>query len=97
MNRIIQVTGLLQYSFPKTINIGNTDPILEPYRALFIFREFWTLLFSNQIPILLYLSIINLSFAKFLLQGRFHINSNSFRVSDYPQDKSPEILNNLIG
>jgi hypothetical protein len=32
-----------------------------------------------------------------LLQSRFHINSNSFSVSNYPQVKSHEVLNTLIG
>jgi hypothetical protein len=97
MNRIIQVMGLLQYGLTKAINLRNTYPILEPYGALLIFREFRTSSFSNQILNLLYFSTTNLSFVDFLLQGRFHINSNSFSVSNYPQVKSPEILNNLIG
>jgi hypothetical protein len=97
MNRIIQVMSFLQYSLTKAINLRNTYSILELYGALFIFRELRASTFSNQILDLLYFSITNLSFADFLLQGRFHINSNSFSASNYPQVKSPEILNNLIG
>jgi hypothetical protein len=62
----------------------NTYPVLEPYGALLIFREFQASTFSNQILNLLYFSITYLSFADFLLQSRFHINSNSFSVSNYP-------------
>jgi hypothetical protein len=89
--------GFLQYSLTKTIDLKNTYLILEPYCALLIFCEFRTSTFSNQILNLLYFSITNLSFADFSLQGRFHINNISFSVSNYPQVKSPEILNNLIG
>jgi hypothetical protein len=97
VDRVIRIMGFSQYSLTEAFNIRNTYPVLEPYSALFIFREFRTLTFSNQILDLLYFSITNLSFANFLLQGRFHINHNSFSVSNYPQVKSPEILNNLIG
>jgi hypothetical protein len=96
MNRIIQVMGLLFNSFMKAINLRNTYLVLEPSDALLIFREFRTSTSSNQILNLLYFSITNLSFVEFLLQSRFHINSNSFSVSNYPQVKSLEILNNLI-
>ena len=89
--------GFLQYSLTKVVNLRNTYPVLEPYCALLILREFWTSTFSNKILDLLYPSIDSLSFADFLLQGRFHINSDSFSMSNYPQVKSPEILNNLIG
>jgi hypothetical protein len=88
--------GLLFNSFTKATNLRNSYPVFEPYCALFIFREFQTSTFSNQIPNLLYFSITNLSFADFLLQCMFHIDSNSFSVSNYPQVKSPEILNNLV-
>jgi hypothetical protein len=97
MTRIIRVMGFLQYSLMKAFNIRNTYPILEPHGALLIFREFWISTFSNQILNLLYLGITNLSFVDLLLQSRFHINSNSFSVSNYPQVKSSKILNNLIG
>jgi hypothetical protein len=89
--------GLLFNSLTKAINLRNTYPVLEPYGALLIFRKLWTSTFRNKILNLLYLSITNLSFADLLLQSRFHINSNSFRVSNYPQVKSLKILNNLIG
>jgi hypothetical protein len=89
--------GLLQYSLTKAINLRNTYPVLEPYCALLILREFWTSTFSNKILDLLYFSITNLTFANFLFQGRFHINSDSFRMCNYSQVESPKILNNLIG
>jgi hypothetical protein len=97
MNRIIRVMGLLQYSFTKAINLRNTYPVLEPYCALLILREFWTSTFSNQIFDFLYFSIINLTITDFLLQIRFHINSDSFSVCNNSQVESPKILNNLIG
>jgi hypothetical protein len=89
--------GLLQYSFTKAINLRNTYPVLEPYCALLILREFWTSTFSNQIFDFLYFSIINLTITDFLLQIRFHINSDSFSVCNNSQVESPKILNNLIG
>jgi hypothetical protein len=88
--------SFLQYSLTKAINIRNTYPVFEPYGALLILCELRTPTFSNKILDLLYLSITNLTFTDFLLQGWFHINSNSFSVSNYPQVKSPEILNNLL-
>jgi hypothetical protein len=97
VNRIIRVMGLLFNSFTKTIDLRHTCPVLEPYGALLIFREFRTSSFSNQILNRLSFSITNLSFADLLLQSRFHINNNSFSMSNYPQVKSPEIFNNLIG
>jgi hypothetical protein len=89
--------GLLQYSLTKTFNIRNTYPVLEPYSALLILPEFWSSTFSNKILDLLYPSIASLSFVNFLLKGKFHISNNSFSVSNDPQVKSHEILNNLIG
>src|SRR5688572_18093383 len=85
MNRMIQVMGFLQYSLMKAFNLRDTYLVLEPYCALLILREFRTSTFSNQILDLLYFSITNLSVADFLLQGRFHINNNSFSVSNYPR------------
>jgi hypothetical protein len=89
--------GLFQNSLSKAFNIRNTYPVLEPHSALFIFREFRTSTLCYQILDLLNLSITNLTFTDFLFPGRFHINSNSSSVSNYPQVKSPKILNNLIG
>jgi hypothetical protein len=88
--------GFLQYRLTKAINIRNTYPVLEPYCALLILREFWTSTFSNKILDLLYLSITNLTFTDFLLQGRFHISSDSFSVCNNSQVESPKILNNLL-
>jgi hypothetical protein len=76
---------LLQYGFSKTINIGNTDPILEPYRALLILRELWASTLCYQILDLLNLSITNLTFTNVLLQSRFQFNGNSFRMCHNPQ------------
>jgi hypothetical protein len=97
MNRVIRIMGFLQYSLMKAINLWNTYPVLEPYDALLILCEFRTSTFSNEILDLLNFGITNLSFVDFLLQGRFHINSNPFNVSNYPHVKSPKILDNLIG
>jgi hypothetical protein len=83
VDRVIRIMGFLQYSLTKAINIRNTYPILEPYGALLILHELWTSTFRNKILDLLYLSITNLTFTDFLFQGRFHINSNSFSVSNY--------------
>jgi hypothetical protein len=49
--------GFLQYSLTKAINLRNTYPVLEPYCALLILREFWTSTLSNQILDLLDFSI----------------------------------------
>jgi hypothetical protein len=97
MNRVIRVMGFLQYSLTKAINIRNTYPVLEPYCALLILCKLWASTFSNQIFYLLYFSITNLTLADFLLQGRFHFNSDSFSVSNYSQVESSKIFNKLIG
>jgi hypothetical protein len=89
--------GLLQYSLTKAVNLRNTYPVLEPYCALLILREFWTSTFGNQIFDLLDFSITNLTLANLLLQGRFHINSDSFSVCNNSQVESSEIFNQLIG
>jgi hypothetical protein len=96
MNRVIRIMGFLQYSLTEAVNLRNTYPVLEPYRALLILREFWTPTLSNQILDLLDFSITNLTLADFLLQGRLQFNSDSFSVCNYPQVESPEILNKLI-
>jgi hypothetical protein len=46
---------LLQYGFMETIDIRNTNLILEPYRALLIVREIQTSTFCYQILDLLIL------------------------------------------
>jgi hypothetical protein len=97
VNRVIRIMGFLQYSLTKAINIRNTYPVLKPYRALLILREFQTSTFSNKILDFLYFSITNLTFMNFLFQGRFHISSDSFSMCNYSQVKSPKILNDLIG
>jgi hypothetical protein len=66
MNRVVRIMGLLQYSLTKAINLKNTYPVLEPYGALLILREFRTSTFSNQIFDLLYFRITNLTFTDFL-------------------------------
>jgi hypothetical protein len=40
VDTVVRIMGLFQYSLPKSINLPNTYPILEPYSALFIFHEF---------------------------------------------------------
>jgi hypothetical protein len=97
VNRVIRIMGFLQYSLTNAINLRNTYPVLEPYCALLILGEFRTSTFSNQILDLLYLSITNLTLTDFLLQGRLHINSDSFSVCNNSQVESSEILNNLVG
>jgi hypothetical protein len=75
---------LLQYGFPKTIDIRNTDPILEPYRALLILCEIRASTLCYQILDLLDFGITNLTFTNFLLQGRFQFNGHSFRMCNNP-------------
>jgi hypothetical protein len=58
---------LLQYGFTKTIDIQNTNPVLEPYRALLILREIWATTFYYQILDLLDFGITDLTFSYFLL------------------------------
>jgi hypothetical protein len=97
VNRVIRIMGFFQYSLMKAIILRNTYPILEPYDALLILREFWTSTFSNQILNLLNFSITNLTLTNLLLQGRFQFDGDSFSVRNNSQVESPEILNNLIG
>jgi hypothetical protein len=52
-----------------------------------------TLESARSVPTELFQSVC---FFIVLIQSRFHINSNSFSMSNYPQVKSPEVLNNLI-
>jgi hypothetical protein len=92
MSRVIRVMGFLQYSLTEAVNLRNTYLVLEPYCALFILRKFWTSTFSNQIFDLLDFSIIDLSFADFLLQGRFYFNSDPFSVRNYSQVESSKIF-----
>jgi hypothetical protein len=76
---------LLQYGFTKTIDTRNTNPILEPYRALLILREIWASTFRYQIFDLLNFGITDLTFSYLLLYGRFHFYGNSFSMSNYSQ------------
>jgi hypothetical protein len=59
--------GFLQYGLTKAVILRNTYPVLEPYCALLILREFWTSTFSDQIFDFLDFSITNLTLADFLL------------------------------
>jgi hypothetical protein len=56
----------LQYGFMKIVNLRNTNHVLEPDRALVIFREVWTPTFCYQIFDLLNLDIIDLTLSYFL-------------------------------
>jgi hypothetical protein len=66
MNRVIGVMGFLQYSLMEAVNLRNSYSVLEPYCALLILREFGTSTFSKIFDLLDF-SIIDLSFADFLL------------------------------
>src|SRR5688572_25503529 len=89
---------LLQYGFPKTIDIGNIDPILEPYRALLILCELWASTLCYQILQLiktLLAFLIPLKFSSFL-QKRCHGLSNlrkSFNKSPIISCESQETPN----
>jgi hypothetical protein len=74
-----------QYGFTKTVDLRNTNPVLEPYRALLILREVWASTFSYQIFDLLNFDITDLTLSYFLFYGRFHFYVNSFSMSNYPQ------------
>jgi hypothetical protein len=50
----------------KIVNLRNTNHVLEPDRALVIFREVWTPTFCYQIFDLLNLDIIDLTLSYFL-------------------------------
>jgi hypothetical protein len=58
---------LLQHGFTKTIDLRNTNPVLEPYHALLILREIWTSTFRYQILNLLNFGITDLTLLYFLL------------------------------
>jgi hypothetical protein len=83
LNRIIRVIGFLQYGLTEAVNLRNTYPVLEPYCALLILNEVWTCTFSHQIFDFSNFSITDLTFVDFLLQGRFHFNSDPFSVCNY--------------
>jgi hypothetical protein len=76
---------LLQYGVTKSIDIRNTNLILEPYRALLILREIWASTLCYQILDLLNFGIADLIFSYFLLYDRFQFDGNSFSMSNYPQ------------
>jgi hypothetical protein len=69
----------------KTINLRDTNPVLEPDCALLIFREVWTSTFSYQIFRLLDFGITDLTLSYFLFLGRFYFYDNSFSMGNYPQ------------
>jgi hypothetical protein len=58
---------LLQYGFTKIVNLRNTNPVLEPYRALRILHEIWASTFRYQILDLLNFGITDLTLSYFLL------------------------------
>jgi hypothetical protein len=76
---------LLQYGFTNTINLMNTNSVLEPYRSLLILCEVWASTFSYQIFDLLNFRITDLTLAYFLLQVRLYLYGNPFSMSNYPQ------------
>jgi hypothetical protein len=58
---------LLQYGFTNTVDTRDTNPVLEPYRALLVLREVWASTFSYQIFDLLNFDITDLTLSYFLL------------------------------
>jgi hypothetical protein len=58
---------LLQYGLTKTVDLRNTNTVLEPYRALLMLREVWASTFSYQIFDLLNFGITDLTLSYFLL------------------------------
>ena len=84
--------GPPQYGLMEAVNLRNTYPVLELYCALLILREAWTSTFSHQIFDFLDFSITDLTLVYFLLQGRFHFDSDPFSMCNYSQVESFKIF-----
>jgi hypothetical protein len=67
----------LQYGFMKTVDLRDTNPVLEPDRALLILCEVWTSSFCYQIFDLLNFDITDVTLSYFY--------ANSFGMSNYSQ------------
>jgi hypothetical protein len=61
--------SFLKNQFPGRGDVGNTQPILEPYHSFGIFTEIWTFPIDDQLSDLVDLLIILLTLSNVLLQS----------------------------
>jgi hypothetical protein len=59
--------GFLENQFPDRFDIGNTQSVLEPYHSFCIFTEILAFSIYDQLPDLIDLLIILLTFSDVLL------------------------------
>jgi hypothetical protein len=65
--RVCYLMSFLENQFPDWFDIRNTQPILEPYHSFYIFMEICTFPINDQLPDLVDLLIILLTFSDVLL------------------------------
>jgi hypothetical protein len=61
--------SFLENQFPNRGDVGNAQPILEPYHSFYIFMEILAFPIYDQLPNLVDLLIILLTFSDVLLQS----------------------------
>jgi hypothetical protein len=67
--RVCCIMSFLENQFPNRGDVGNAQPILEPYHSFCIFTEIWTFPIDDQMLDLVDLLIILLTFSGVLLQS----------------------------
>jgi hypothetical protein len=59
--------SFLENQFPDRCDVGNAQPILEPYHSFYIFTEIWTFSIYDQLTDLVDLPVVLLTFPDVLL------------------------------
>jgi hypothetical protein len=65
--KICCLMSFLENQFPDRFDVGNAQPILEPYHSFCVFSEIWTFPIYDQLPDLIDLLIILLALPYILL------------------------------
>jgi hypothetical protein len=72
--------SFLENQFSDRFDVGNAQPIIEPYHSFIIFTEIWTFPIDDQLPDLVDLLIVFLTFPDVLLQSGFQLDCHSLSV-----------------
>jgi hypothetical protein len=84
--------SFLKNQLPDQFDMGNTQPILEPYHSFSIFVEIWTFPIYDQLSNLIDLLIVFLTFPDVLLQGGFQLDCHSLSVVQKSETQPIEFL-----
>jgi hypothetical protein len=84
--------SFLENQFPDRFDVGNAQPILEPYHSFCIFTEIWTFPIYGQLSDLVNLLVILLALPDILLQSGLQLNCHSLSVVQKSETQPVEFL-----